>query len=60
MTKNIDKNSPKVLGLDVSTKTIGWALFDIQTKDVITSYSIHYTKLYDTDGRKRRDPADDI
>jgi len=24
------KNSPKVLGLDISTKTIGWALFDIQ------------------------------
>ena len=24
------KESPKVLGLDVSTKTIGWALFDIQ------------------------------
>ena len=23
------KNKPKILGLDVSTKTIGWALFDI-------------------------------
>ena len=23
------KESPKVLGLDVSTKTIGWALFDM-------------------------------
>lgn len=22
--------APKVLGLDISTKTIGWALFDIQ------------------------------
>ena len=27
------KNSPKVLGLDISTKTIGWALFDIKTQD---------------------------
>ena len=35
MTKNIDKNSPKVLGLDVSTKTIGLALFDIQTKELL-------------------------
>ena len=29
---NIDvkfKNKPKILGLDISTKTIGWALFDI-------------------------------
>jgi len=24
------KESPKVLGLDVSTRTIGWALFDIR------------------------------
>ena len=23
------KNKPKILGLDISTKTIGWALFDI-------------------------------
>ena len=29
------KNSPKVLGLDVSTKTIGWSLFDIQTKELL-------------------------
>jgi RNase H-fold protein (predicted Holliday junction resolvase) len=34
MTKNL-KNSPKVLGLDVSTRTIGWALFDIQTKELL-------------------------
>ena len=27
--------SPKVLGLDISTKTIGWALFDIQTKQLL-------------------------
>ena len=29
------KNSPKVLGLDISTKTIGWALFDIKTQDLL-------------------------
>lgn len=29
------KESPKVLGLDVSTKTIGWALFDIKTKELL-------------------------
>lgn len=34
MRKNL-KNSPKVLGLDISTRTIGWALFDIQTKDLL-------------------------
>ena len=35
MTKAINKTSPKVLGLDVSTKTIGWSLFDIQTKELL-------------------------
>jgi len=34
MGKNV-KNNPKVLGLDVSSKTIGWALFDIQTKELL-------------------------
>jgi RNase H-fold protein (predicted Holliday junction resolvase) len=29
------KESPKVLGLDVSTKTIGWALFDIQNRELL-------------------------
>lgn len=29
------ENAPKVLGLDISTKTIGWALFDIQSKDLL-------------------------
>lgn len=29
------KGSPKVLGLDVSTRTIGWALFDIQSKELL-------------------------
>ena len=35
MKKNIAKDSPKILGLDVSTKTIGWALFDIETKNLL-------------------------
>ena len=34
MRKNL-KNSPKVLGLDISTKTIGWALFDIITQELL-------------------------
>lgn len=34
MPKNI-KNSPKVLGLDISTKTIGWALFDIKSEELL-------------------------
>ena len=34
MTKKIESN-PKILGLDVSTKTIGWALFDINTKELL-------------------------
>ena len=29
------KESPKVLGLDVSTRTIGWALFDIQSQELL-------------------------
>ena len=28
-------NRPKVLGLDISTKTIGWALFDLQTQELL-------------------------
>ena len=35
MAKNMRKDSPKVLGLDVSTKTIGWSLFDIQSKELL-------------------------
>ena len=34
MAKSI-KNSPKILGLDVSTKTIGIALFDLSSKDLL-------------------------
>jgi hypothetical protein len=33
--KQIKEDSPKVLGLDISTKTIGWALFDIETKNLL-------------------------
>ena len=29
------KNTPKILGLDVSTKTVGFALFDIQTEELL-------------------------
>jgi hypothetical protein len=35
MVKTIKKDSPKVLGLDVSTKTIGWSLFDIQSRELL-------------------------
>ena len=36
MTSKTDlKNSPKVLGLDISTKTIGWSLFDIRTQELL-------------------------
>jgi len=33
--KKIKEDSPKVLGLDISTKTIGWSLFDIGTKNLL-------------------------
>jgi len=33
--KNDLKNSPKVLGLDISTKTIGWSLFDIKSQELL-------------------------
>jgi hypothetical protein len=35
MAKKLQKNSPKVLGLDVSTKTIGIALFDIPSQQLL-------------------------
>jgi len=35
MTKKTLQNNPKVLGLDVSTKTIGWALFDMRTQELM-------------------------
>ena len=34
MAKDI-KNTPKVLGLDISTKTIGWALFDVKSQELL-------------------------
>jgi hypothetical protein len=34
MKESITK-SPKILGLDVSTSTIGWALFDIESKELL-------------------------
>jgi hypothetical protein len=34
MAKSI-KNSPKILGLDVSTKTIGMTLFDMSSRDLL-------------------------
>jgi hypothetical protein len=35
MMNKIDINSPKILGLDVSTKTIGIALFDINSEKLL-------------------------
>jgi hypothetical protein len=29
------KNKPKILGLDISTKTVGWALFDISGSNLL-------------------------
>jgi hypothetical protein len=35
MSKENLKNTPKVLGLDISTKTIGWALFDFHNQNLL-------------------------
>jgi RNase H-fold protein (predicted Holliday junction resolvase) len=35
MIKKQIKNNPKVLGLDVSTRTIGWALFDMISGELL-------------------------
>lgn len=35
MAKKNLQNNPKVLGLDISTKTIGWALFDMHSKELL-------------------------
>jgi len=35
MAKKSLQNNPKVLGLDISTKTIGWALFDMSTRELL-------------------------
>jgi len=51
MSKNI-KNSPKVLGLDVSTRTIGWALFDVQSQELLElSHISPRPKLKDNDDK---------
>jgi hypothetical protein len=34
MDKKVE-NNPKILALDVSTKTIGWALFDVEKKELL-------------------------
>jgi hypothetical protein len=33
--KELKEDSPKILGLDISTRTIGWALFDIESKNLL-------------------------
>ena len=35
MSKDDLKDSPMVLGLDISTKTIGWALFDFHSQNLL-------------------------
>ena len=35
------RNSPKILGLDVSSKTIGWAIFDMNTSTLLEAS--HFT-----------------
>ena len=35
------KNKPKILGLDISTKTIGWAIFDMTTSTLLEAS--HFT-----------------
>ena len=35
MSKKTFQNNPKILGLDVSTKTIGWALFDMVSEELL-------------------------
>lgn len=50
------KNTPKVLGLDISTKTIGWALFDIQTQELLELTHISpKPKLEKGDGDKLKE-----
>jgi hypothetical protein len=51
MAKNF-KNSPKVLGLDISTRTIGWALFDIKTKELLELTHVSPRPKTDSDDDK--------
>ncbi len=55
MVKKIDENSPKILGLDVSTKTIGWALFDIESKNLL-----ELTHISPVPKPKPKDPIEEL
>lgn len=54
MAKSL-KNSPKVLGLDISTKTIGWALFDIQTQELLELTHVSPRPKVDNDEDKLKE-----
>ena len=54
MAKNL-KNSPKVLGLDVSTRTIGWALFDIMSQELLELTHISPRPKIDKDEDKLKE-----
>jgi hypothetical protein len=45
------KESPKILGLDISTKTIGWALFDMNTKELLELTHISPRPKPETDNK---------
>lgn len=49
--KEVKKDSPKVLGLDISTKTIGWALFDIGSKNLLELTHISPRPKLNTDNK---------
>jgi len=49
------RNSPKVLGLDISTKTIGWALFDQQSQKLLEL--THFSPVIKT---KNKNQAEDL
>lgn len=48
--EQIKLGTPKVLGLDVSTRTIGVVLFDIQTKELLEL--THISPIPKPEGRK--------
>lgn len=54
MAKSL-KNSPKVLGLDISTKTIGWALFEIQTQELLELTHVSPRPKVDNDEDKLKE-----
>ena len=49
------KESPKVLGLDVSTRTIGVALFDIQSSELLELTHISPRPKVDKDEDKLKE-----